>query len=71
MPSKQARLGAGSCPPFADRGGLGRSAASFFHWLSEISSPVCYSRFCIKMIIQEKRMLMKCLNIGNTEKGTK
>ena len=48
IPSKHARLGAGSCPPLGDWGGLGRSGASFFHWWSEISSPVWYSRFCIK-----------------------
>ena len=71
MPSKQARLGAGSCPPLGDRDGMERSGASFFHWRSEISSPVWYSRFCIKMILYEKRMIMKCLKTSNAEMGTK
>ena len=64
-------IGAGSCPPLGDRRGLGRSGASFFHFRSEISSPVWYSRFCIKITPKKRRMLMKCLKIGNTEKGTK
>jgi len=58
-PSRQARLGAGICPPLLERGGSGKRGESFFHRLSDSSCPVVYDRFCIKSQEKQKRMIQK------------
>jgi hypothetical protein len=42
-----------------ERVGAGKRGASFFLCRSESAMPVCYARFCIKILLPKKRMLQK------------
>ncbi len=69
MPSRQARLGAGSWPPFADRFGSGKSGSSFFHCFSVSSIPILYSFHCFSVSsipILYSRFFIKCSSVAKS-----